>query len=69
VYHADGLVGHGDVEGVDVGGTVDGDRLDAHLLGRAHHAAGNLATVGHQDFVKERLSSAESKVERASAEC
>jgi hypothetical protein len=33
---------------------IDGDRLDAHPLGGADDAAGDLATIGDQDFVEHR---------------
>ena len=48
----DGLVGHLHVQPVAVGLRVDRHRLDAELLGRLDDPAGDLATVGDQDFLE-----------------
>ncbi len=47
-----GLVRHLDMERVLVGVGIDGHRLDAHPLRGLHHPAGDLATVGDQDFLE-----------------
>ncbi len=44
------LVGEAHVHRVGVGGRMDCDRLDAHLVARAVDAQGNLAAVGDQEF-------------------
>jgi len=51
-YHIDSLVGELDVQAVDIGIRVNGDRLDAHLLCGPDHTASNLSSVGDQDLVK-----------------
>lgn len=51
-YHVDCLVGELDVQAVDISVGVDGDGLDAHLLGGPDDTAGNLSSVGNQDLVK-----------------
>ncbi len=51
------LVGHADVKGRLVGVGIDRDGTDTHLLRRAHHAAGDLATIGDQDFLNHRETS------------
>jgi hypothetical protein len=48
----DGLVGVGDVRRLGVGLRVDRDRLDAEALACPHHAARDLAAVGHEDFLE-----------------
>lgn len=42
---------HGHVHGVSVCVTVHGHRADTHLLGRAHHAASNLPSIGNQHLL------------------
>ena len=51
---ADALVREADVHGVAVGFGMDGHRVDAHLLARAVHAEGDLATVRNEDFLEHR---------------
>ena len=49
---ADRFVGHAHVRRAGVGVGINRDRLDAHALRRADHAAGNLAAVGDQDLLE-----------------
>ena len=49
---ADALVGHADVHRVGVGGRMDRDGLDAHLLAGAVDAERDLAAVGDQDLLE-----------------
>ena len=54
---ADRLVGEADVHRVGVGGRMDGDRLDAHLVAGAVDAQRDLAAVGDQQLLdRHRLS-------------
>src|SRR3546814_4814654 len=46
----DGLVGLLHMQRVGIGIRIDGDRLDAHLLRRPDDPAGNLTTIGNEDF-------------------
>ncbi len=46
------LVRHFDVQPLAVGVGIDGDRLDPHLPRGLDDAAGDLATVGYQDFLE-----------------
>ena len=48
----DGLVRGGDVGRGDVGVGKHGDRLQAHPLAGAKHAAGDFSSVGDQDFLE-----------------
>jgi hypothetical protein len=52
---AHGLIGLAHMEGVGIGVAEDGNRLDAHALGGAHDAAGDLAAIGDEDFAKHRV--------------
>ena len=47
-----GLVGHVDMERILVGVGIDGDGLDAHPARRLDDAAGDLATIGDEDFLE-----------------
>src|SRR3954463_50852 len=47
---ADRLVGEPDVHGIGVGGRMDRDRLDAHLMARAVDAKRYLTAVRNKDF-------------------
>ena len=51
----DSLVCLAHVERVLVGRRVDGDRRDAQLAARADHTKSDLAAVGDQDLLEERL--------------
>lgn len=42
---------HGHMHGESVCITVHSHRADAHLLGRAHHAASNLSSIGNQHLL------------------
>lgn len=42
---------HGHVHGVSVRITIHSHRSDAHLLGRAHHAARDLSAIGNQHLL------------------
>jgi hypothetical protein len=44
------LIRHQHMRRTRVGIRIDRHRGDPHLLRRAHHAAGNFATIGDQDF-------------------
>ena len=44
------LVGHLDMHGVAIGVRIDRDGGDPHLARRLDDAAGDLATIGNQDF-------------------
>ncbi len=46
----DGLIGHFHVQRLLIGIRIDGDGLDAHLARSLDDAAGDLATVGDQNF-------------------
>jgi hypothetical protein len=46
------LVGHPHMRRPRVGIRINGHGFDAHLLGRADHAAGNLAAIGDEDFLE-----------------
>ena len=46
----DRLVGHLDMQRVGVGVGIDGDGPDPQPLGGLHHAAGDLAAIGDEDF-------------------
>ncbi len=46
-----GLVGHLHMQRVTVGVRIDGDGLDAHLLGGLDDPAGDFATIGDQQFL------------------
>ena len=46
------FVGHADVERGAVGVGVHRHGADAHLAQRAHHAHGDLAAIGDQDFAE-----------------
>ena len=48
---ADRFVGQPDVHRIGVGGRMDRDRLDAHLMAGAMDAQRNLAAVGDQQFL------------------
>ncbi len=47
-----GFVSHFDMQRIPVGIRVNRDRLDAHFAGSLDDAAGDLATVGNQDFLE-----------------
>jgi len=47
---AEGFIGHAHVQGIKVAVGIDGDGLHAIVGTGAHHADGNLASVGNQDF-------------------
>ena len=49
-----GLVGHFHVQRVPIGIGIDGDGLDAHLARSLDDAAGDLATVGDQNFFEHK---------------
>lgn len=49
---AESLVSHGNVLGPGVRIGIDRNGLDAELLGRCHHPAGNLAAVGNEDLLE-----------------
>ena len=48
----DGFIRHGDMHGIGVGLGIDRHRAQAHRLGGADHAAGDLAAVGDQEGAK-----------------
>ena len=47
-----GLISHFDMERVFISIRIDSDRLDAHALGGLDDTAGNLATVGDENFLE-----------------
>ena len=49
----DRFIGRRDMQRVGVGLGIDRDRADAQALGRAHHAASDLAAIGDEDFVEQ----------------
>src|SRR6185295_2768596 len=46
------LVGETNVQRVTIDVTMNGDRLDAHLLAGPDNATGNLASIGDQDLLE-----------------
>jgi hypothetical protein len=48
---ADGLVGELDVERLDVGLRVDGERLDAQFPAGANYAKGDFTAIGDEDLL------------------
>jgi hypothetical protein len=58
-----GLVSHTDKQRVGIGIRVDGNGLDAHLLGGFDDTACNLTTVGNQNFVKSLVAVHEEKAD------
>ena len=50
----DSFVRHGNVNGIAIGIGVDGDGLDAHFARSLDDAAGDLATVGDQNFFEHK---------------
>ncbi len=49
---ADRVVGQADVQGVAVGGGVDGHRLDTQFLAGADDADGDFAAIGYENSLK-----------------
>src|SRR5579871_1361926 len=47
---ADRLIRPVDMQGIGIGGRVDGDGLDAQLFARADDADGDLAAIGNQNL-------------------
>ena len=46
----DGLIGHADMPALRFDRVMDRDGSNAEIAQGAHHAAGNLASVGYEDF-------------------
>ena len=55
------LVRQLDMRAARIGIRIDRDRGDAHLLGRTHDPASDLAAIGDQDFLEHQISSPCSK--------
>ena len=47
-----GFVGETDVQRISIDVTVNGDRLDPHLLARPDYAASDLAAISDQDLLE-----------------
>jgi hypothetical protein len=52
-----GLVSHLDMHRIAIRIGIDSDGRDAHLPGRLDDTAGNLASVGDQDFLEHQAAS------------
>jgi hypothetical protein len=50
----DGLVGHFDMQGIAVRIGIDRHRGDAHAASSLDDPAGDFATIGDQNFLKQR---------------
>jgi len=50
--HVVGFLGVPDVPGRTVGVAVDGDGVDAEFIAGCHHSDGDLAPVGHEQFLE-----------------